>query len=395
MALKGSIETFSLSDLLQFLSNDQKTGVLKLSNGENEVKIFFKDGVIVFASSSEKYYQLGRFLKSKGLVSDNELRSLLNQAKEKKKKLGTVLVESGYISIETLKELLHNQVKEILCNVFLWRTCEFEYTDVPISVDGKLITHMSTTEIVVEAIRRIDELSVIKEQIPESKIVFRTSGEVKDRSDIKIDKNQIAFLALVDGAKTVRELIQESGYDEFTAYKIIYSLFMLDLVEVGPDETTDGIDAEVREILSLYSDIFRTLLNDLNAQLGEKAYAIFEECKGSLKSVQRRLLMGFDPRRRMLHNIQALMEEINLLEGDDNPTDLLVEGLNSLLLCLFEREISTLGSPLTLETIERIGETLDFFRKHGRGVKVGIISIIEKTLEKVGHKVAGERKSSK
>lgn len=390
MALKGSIETFSLSDLLQFLSNDQKTGVLKLSAGENEVKIFFKDGVIVFASSSEKYYQLGRFLKSKGLVSDNELRSLLNQAKERKKKLGAVLVESGYISIETLKELLHSQVKEILCNVFLWNTCEFEYTDVPISVDGKLITHMSTTEIIVEAIRRIDELSVIKEQIPENKIVFRTSGEVKDRrSDIKIDRNQIAFLSLVDGAKTARELIQESGYDEFTAYKIIYSLFVLDLVEVGPDETGQGVDAEVREILSLYSDVFRTLLNDLYAQLGDKAYATFEECKGGLESEQGRLLKSFDPRRRMLHNIQALTEEMNLLEGDDNPTDVFVEGLNSLLLCLFEREIGTLGSPLTLETIERIGETLDFFRKHGRGIKVGIISIVESTLEKVRHKVEG------
>ena len=47
MAIQGNLETFYLPNLLQLLSNDKKTGILQLSEGEDKVEICFKEGTII------------------------------------------------------------------------------------------------------------------------------------------------------------------------------------------------------------------------------------------------------------------------------------------------------------------------------------------------------------
>ena len=93
MSLKGGLETFYLASLLQLLSTDQKTGVLQVSDGENYVKIFMKDGIIVYASSSKKEHLLGHLLKVKGMISDEDLQKCLELGKVNRQKLGRILVE--------------------------------------------------------------------------------------------------------------------------------------------------------------------------------------------------------------------------------------------------------------------------------------------------------------
>lgn len=157
MSLKGNLETLHIASILQLLSQERKTGVLQVSHGENNVKIFIKSGIIFYAMSSQKEFRLGHLLKARGILSNEQLRECLQSAEEKKQQLGKFLVEKGYISIDTLKNVLHHQAKEILYNLFLWKTGEFEYNDVPLSVEGKLFIPLNTIEIILEASRRIDD----------------------------------------------------------------------------------------------------------------------------------------------------------------------------------------------------------------------------------------------
>jgi hypothetical protein len=68
MSFKGKLETFYFASLLQFLSHDKKTGVLELSHDVNKVKIFIKDGIIVFATSSQKERSLGHVIRTQGII---------------------------------------------------------------------------------------------------------------------------------------------------------------------------------------------------------------------------------------------------------------------------------------------------------------------------------------
>ena len=92
MSLKGKIGNIYLSSLLQLLCNDKKTGVLRVRDAENQVKIYLHEGTIVYAKSSQKKHRLGYLLTNKGIISAEELRKCLRLAQEKKQTLGKVMV---------------------------------------------------------------------------------------------------------------------------------------------------------------------------------------------------------------------------------------------------------------------------------------------------------------
>ena len=64
MALKGTLKDFGIADIFQLIGQQGKTGVLHLSEKDEEVHIGFKDGAVVKAESStrKKKELLGRML---------------------------------------------------------------------------------------------------------------------------------------------------------------------------------------------------------------------------------------------------------------------------------------------------------------------------------------------
>jgi hypothetical protein len=101
MPLTGNLETFNLNSIFQLLSDDQKTGVLKVRNQGKEIRIYIKDGKIIYATGSQKKDRLGQFLKNNNLISQEQLLASLKKAKTEKKALGKILIEQGILSPKT------------------------------------------------------------------------------------------------------------------------------------------------------------------------------------------------------------------------------------------------------------------------------------------------------
>ena len=81
MSLKGNLDTFFLNSIFQLLNADQKTGILKVQNTQKQVKIYFQDGDIVYATGNQKENRLGYHLQSSGLISSEQLDACLAQGK--------------------------------------------------------------------------------------------------------------------------------------------------------------------------------------------------------------------------------------------------------------------------------------------------------------------------
>ena len=112
MAFRGNIETFFFSSLLQLLTNDRKTGVLHIEKEKDEVDIFIKEGSIVNAISSRSKNRLGYLLRTKGIITSEDLEKCLSISRENGQKLGKVLVENNHITTEALEKFLKKRSKK-------------------------------------------------------------------------------------------------------------------------------------------------------------------------------------------------------------------------------------------------------------------------------------------
>ena len=388
MTIKGELESFYLTTILQLLDNEQKTGVLEVRNGVHEVKIYFYEGTIVYAMSSEEQFSLGCLLRRKGILSKNELHKCLEWAKEKNQKLGTVLVEKGHISTDGLKTALHYQVKEILYNLFLWKTGEFEYKEIPLNVEGKLITQMNTMEIVLEATRRIDEWSVLKKLLPNDKLVFKISE--KSQGSENVTKNEWRLLSLINGRRSLRDLINESGYSDFAAFKIVYSLMLSGLIEKTeyPKKKEKDI-VDYSGITTIYNDVLQVIHKDLESEIGKRVFTLFDECRAELAYKQRNIFNDFDISKKVTTNLQGILEGMASFKGYEEGRIFLIKSFNSLLSTLLKKEAELVGPKITGRTLNELEQTLSYIKEYqdSSNEKSQILQYIEKTLEGVREEI--------
>lgn len=393
MPLAGSLETFNIANLLQFLSFDKKTGVLQIIGGGNSAKIFIKSGFIIYATSSQQEFRLGHFLRSEGVLSDEKLQECLQLAKERNQQLGRFLVEQGYISRSSLKDFLHLQAEEILYDIFLWEAGDFEYTDTPLDVKGKLFIPLNPLGIIMEASRRIDERSIITREIPGDQLIFTISQKMGDTEKLKLTKNERRILSLIDGSRTVKQVINDSGYAEFATYKIIYSLKMSGFIEKAWKEESDVVN--FIDIINIFNNIFQIVYKTLKGELGTMVFTIFAEGKAHLSPEQQDLLQYFDVGIDAASNRQALLEVINESQDRQQGRILLIQSFNALLQNILHKEAEILGAKITRGTLHEIEQILSYIKEYQRDSieKIRTVHEIETFLEELLHKTQNKKKA--
>jgi len=395
MALQGNLETFFLASVFQLLSNDKKTGVLRLAEEGNEVKVYFKDGTVIYAISSQKEHRIGYFLKSKGMLSERDLQKCLQVAKQKKYQLGKVLVDEGYITIDDLEDVIHLQVENILYRQFLLQKGDFDYKDAKLNISGLILTELDAMELILEASRRVDEMSILTKQIPSDKLVFKMSERVQDEEEVKLNSNEWRILSLVNGKRSIREVIMESGYDDLGAYKILYSLVSSGLIDKAGEVQVEEAPAPVKKkevsvdfpgIVTIYNDVFQVIFKRLQDELGNRAFSIFDECKKKLVPDQQELFKSFNLKSSVDENTQEVAEAVKVFDDPEEGRAFLIIGFNDLLLGTLNKGADILGGQLihgTRAEIEKILALVDKYQT-GSTEKKQIVFGIRDVLQKAG-----------
>ncbi len=278
MELKGNFEASSIASILQMLHNDGKTGELRFQKGKREVLIFLKDGNIVYARANHMEMRLGSLLRSKGIITANQLQECLESAKKNKQALGKTMVGDGYITEDTLRKVLCKQAKDVIYSVFLWSKGSFIYNDCQDIPPGILVTPLDIMSIVMEATRRQDEMMEIREKIPEDQCLFRMTDKLKNKKDLKVSPVEWRFISLIDGSRTVRKLINESGYDAFSVYRVLNTLLGSGLIEPSDGEIIGNTkwDAGYSAIIGVYVDVIFEVCRSMKDRMSSWPYLVMD-----------------------------------------------------------------------------------------------------------------------
>ncbi|MEK7851427.1 MAG: DUF4388 domain-containing protein [Deltaproteobacteria bacterium] len=162
MAISGDIDTMALADLLQWVELSRKTGCLEVKWQHEwnvmEKRIYFQDGIIVFASSNKQEEKLGEYLISKKLISKENFEKCLKEGKEKNKLMTDVMQANDLVSKEQLTNVMTELAENIIYDLFRWETGTFAFTTHPVPepiLQAEI--QLKGQGIIMEAIRRLDE----------------------------------------------------------------------------------------------------------------------------------------------------------------------------------------------------------------------------------------------
>jgi hypothetical protein len=364
MPLTGNFETFSLNSIFQLLSNDQKTGVLNVKNEDKEIRIYLKDGEIIYATGPNRNDRLGHFLKRSGIISEEQLQAAVKKSKTGKKALGKILIEQNILTSRKLQEIIHQQIQQMIFNLFLWDKGEFEYNDAAISTKGMVVAKINVVSLLLEASRRIDEIPILRKHIPDDALIYRLARQAGNKGEITLSSTELKILGLIDGQRSIRQVIQDSGFDEYSAYKNLYALLSSGLIESGqptPAETISEpapIPKQYSSIIGSYDNFLRLLFRSLETELGKQAVAVFDESKQVAASKPYAILRNFQPKNAVDINIDKISRELSPITNCADACQTLINSFNEFIFNILSRASNLLGPKMTLQTIEEINAVL-------------------------------------
>ncbi len=232
MALKGSLHDFGISEIMQMIGHQHKSGVLTVREKGSEVNILFHEGNIVSARAEPLPEELewGELLVRSGLISRSQFELVEKMSRESLQSLEFVLVKTKTLSEDELKEVIKLRNLEITNSLFLLNTGEYEFVPGSVSYFAQLTIPISSEQVLMDGYRIKDEWPHISREVPSMEMRFaKKGGEFSVADRLPEDENRI--YRMIDGEHTVRDMIFLSRMGKFEVCRILARLSERDRIQ--------------------------------------------------------------------------------------------------------------------------------------------------------------------
>lgn len=188
MALTGTFDDLSFAELLQLLNLGHKSGTLKVAGPQEQAVVHLLEGDVIAA-------------KSTSVAGEEVIYRLLGMPKG-----------------------------------------EFEFSRHVHSVPRAI--NQSAESLILEGLRRLDELKQIEQDFAQAGAVLRITHSVVERYQ-ELPQEARRMLRLVDAKRTVAQVIKESGVDPATAAGLIDQLIEQGFLEAYQPPAVDASGSQV------------------------------------------------------------------------------------------------------------------------------------------------------
>lgn len=383
MGLSGNLKTISFSDVLQLINMGDKTGTFEIKKGDSKKKIYFKNGKVIYATSSDKDELLENFLLKKDKITRKELEKAKDLQEETGRGFASTLVYLDILPKEEVADLLKTNVQEIIFEIFSWDEAEFEFLEDELPDTENVINALNTMNILMEGTRRIDEWEEIKNKIPADNTVLTISSEeFAQKDEIKLKPEEGKVLSLVDGERSIEEIKEKNTAGELATCRAIYGLLTAGLVrESGKKELKSVKLAEREKILEGLVELFETMLEKIKALFLQK---IGEGGRKTFKSVLEKQAKDDELLENIRVDDKGNLDFTNFLELSKNlPEESRFHQVSKSLMNFVEAELDKaemiLGRSIMNNLKEEFREeTEDIIEKYESGfIKYGVLKRIK------------------
>lgn len=259
ITLAGDLAGFPLADFIAFVHQARVSGLLTVASPGAERAITFKDGEVRSAQSSVPGERIGEVALKLGFVDEAQVA----EATQGNRPLGKALVDKGYLSANDLWKCFHEQVTAVFHAILLSRDGVFWLLDEEAVDRPGAPLAVSTQSLLMDGIRRIDELSLFQARIPGPGSFLRRR---EPRRPVTLKPVEQQLLALVDGQRTVAAVATAAHLNDFDATKILYHLAEAGYVEAVTEPAAIAAGERLPAIAAGMDELLRTVTAAMAAE---------------------------------------------------------------------------------------------------------------------------------
>jgi Domain of unknown function (DUF4388) len=229
--LQGRLEDVHFSEILLTISQRKETGVLHVVRNRIEKDIYFQDGRIVFAKSNDRDERLGELVLRSGKIGYRHLDESSKKVVPGLR-LGTILVQEGYLKASDLYLGVIQQVEEIVYSIFDWTEGNFAFRSGELPTKEVITLSISTPDIILKGISRVWRWSWVRDWIgPLNTLYVRKDDWETVAKKMSITPQIQAMIDLLEQPKLLEEILDISAMSNFETCKLLWALLIIGIIQ--------------------------------------------------------------------------------------------------------------------------------------------------------------------
>jgi tetratricopeptide (TPR) repeat protein len=216
--MRGSLKEVPVPDVFQLLHIGKKTGKLSITNGNDFLEIFFKEGNVIYAVMINRKEKFVEYLLKEKIIDEEILKKINSLIEQGYPNAGYALLEMGFDE-NILKKYKEKEIIEYLREVILWEDGFFNFVPDEYPKQRPLV-NIEPSFFLIESITKYDEWEKVKEIIFPLDMVLTKNYSV----EVSLDEKEREIYEIIDGEKNVKEIIESSKFNIVESAEIILSL---------------------------------------------------------------------------------------------------------------------------------------------------------------------------
>lgn len=225
----GRLADHEFADLVRDVHGRRWFGLLTLNHTGVETTVRIQEGRLVFASSSNKDDRMGELLLRRGRIT---LAQYVEAGRgiRKGKRLGTVLVEMGALDAKELVKVVIDHTQEIIYGAFQWTEGSYHLTETTDPAEP-IVLRLSTPDIILEGIRRIDRWSRIERAVGALETRYdRVDGYETVLRQMTLSPDKLGLLTGLNEVQDLATICRRSNMPHFDACRTLWSFRVIGVV---------------------------------------------------------------------------------------------------------------------------------------------------------------------
>ncbi len=229
---RGNLAETPLPEMLATIHRHGVPGVMAFTQGDVTKRVFFVDGDVIFATSSDRSESLGDFLVREHRITADQYRASSEEMlRSPGTRHGSVLVQMGFLTQDELGEAVREQVQTIVWSVFNWQRGSVTFRVGRFRDDEVYKIKIPTPRVILSGCRRLDDGKAVTGRLGGRHAVFGRLAVPPHLEKLELEAAERQLLDLVDGKRTLFQLCEQGPLKAGQNARVLYAMSVLGLIE--------------------------------------------------------------------------------------------------------------------------------------------------------------------
>jgi len=160
LSFHGDLRLVSAVNLFQLIKLATLSGHLVVNCAENSTHFLFTEGKLNYGFAREGRKRIGQTLLDSQLITNHQLKACLDNQKtaERWQKLGSILVENGYLKYSQITDIFQKQLKSAFFETVTWKEGKFIFIDTSPLVEGDIVIEENIETLILQSLILLDDV---------------------------------------------------------------------------------------------------------------------------------------------------------------------------------------------------------------------------------------------